>query len=130
MTHVENRRLKREIATAFAKTIGFQGLSDFKTTIYKTNLLFGISFLRKNKDLIMRVFKGRSRVQLRKPIHANAVIKVFRSLLRDQAINRAVQTKKINFKSVDGSPTSVRILLQNIEINPLVFRTRMPSMYV
>ena len=66
----------------------------------------GISFLRKNKDLIMRVFKGRSRVQLRKPIHANAVIKVFRSLLRDQAIQGAVHTKKVNLYTESGKPTS------------------------
>ena len=106
MVHQENRRLKVKLATEFAHTIGFKGLSDFKTIIFKRDLLMGISFLRKNKELIIQTFKGYCRVQLRREIRVNSVIKIFRSMLRDAAIQGAVHTRKINFYLEDGRPSS------------------------
>ena len=106
MARVESRRLKFAIASVFAKKIGFKSLSDSKTIIFKRHLLMGISFLRENRETIIKVFKGYCRAQLRRDIRVNTVIKIFRTMLRDPAINRAVQTKKINFKSEAGTPTS------------------------
>lgn len=106
MKRVESRRLKFAIATVFAKTIGFKSLSDSKTIIFKHHLLLGIGFLRQNRETIINLFKGHCRAQLEREIRVNTVIKIFRTMLRDQAVNRAVQTKKINVKAGDGSSTS------------------------
>jgi len=106
MVHLENRRLKVRLATEFAHAIGFKGLCDFKTIIGKSELVAGIPFLRKNKEVILQTFKGYCRVQLRREIRVNSVIKIFRSMIKDAAIQGAVHTRKINFYLENGRPSS------------------------
>ena len=90
---------KIQLATSFARAIGFISLKDTKTVIRKANLYSGLVFLRKNRLCFIKLFRGALKKRLRNQLHVNQVIKVFRTVLRDQAIRCAVHSTKINIKN-------------------------------
>ena len=71
--HVKEQ--KKQLAKSFARSIGFRSLKDTKTVIRKSDLYPGIEFIKKHRLCLIKLFKGRLKRRLLKPINVNDVIK-------------------------------------------------------
>ena len=99
MKKVLKSALKKKYTEALAVLIGFKSLDDKNTIITKQNLVSGIHFLNKNKVLISTTFGGYVQKRLLKKLVTNPsdVIKVFRMMLRDNDIQKAIHSNKQSF---------------------------------
>ena len=90
---------KRQLANSFARSIGFRGLHDTKTVIRKSDLYPGLGFIKKHRLYLIKLFKGRLKRRLLKPLYVNDVIKVFRIVIKDPVVKCAIHSTKKNVKN-------------------------------
>ena len=97
---------KYAIALKFARVIGFMSLNDFGTVITQKHLHAGMPFIKTTGKEIISTFRSRRlRQRMKKSMRVNDVIKIFRTLCKDDAIRRGIYSKKVNVY-VNGKKTS------------------------
>ena len=95
--HIKEQKVR--LVNSFARSIGFHGVHDTKTVIRKSNLYPGLGFIKRHRLHLVKLFKGRLKRRLLKPIHVNDVIKVFRIVIKDPAVRCGIHSTKVNVKN-------------------------------